>query len=90
MRKRYDQVLREDMERAGYALPRWCRFLALGGRSFEEDLAAGREAILPWLPEVGQCQRTEQPLSQLRVALQCGGSDAFSGKYTIIHDYYSI
>jgi len=31
------------------------------------------------LPHVNALQRTQQPLNKLRVALQCGGSDAFSG-----------
>ena len=31
------------------------------------------------LPHVNALQRTQQPVNKLRVALQCGGSDAFSG-----------
>lgn len=31
------------------------------------------------LPEVDQLKRTEQPVSALRLALQCGGSDSYSG-----------
>ncbi len=46
---------------------------------FEEDLDAAVEVVGPWIPRVAAQQRTEQPLSDLRVALQCGGSDAFSG-----------
>ena len=42
-------------------------------------LAAGEELIRQWLPKVAAAQRTPEPLSELRVALQCGGSDAFSG-----------
>ena len=32
-----------------------------------------------WLEEVNATPRTPQPLSELKLALQCGGSDAFSG-----------
>ncbi|NEK55991.1 altronate dehydratase, partial [Rhizobium leguminosarum] len=31
------------------------------------------------LPEIDAVKRTEQPLSGLKVALQCGGSDGYSG-----------
>src|SRR3954451_10167968 len=46
---------------------------------FEEDLATAMALVTPWIPEVAGQRRTEQPLSALRIALQCGGSDAFSG-----------
>ncbi|BET65415.1 hypothetical protein ASA1KI_03330 [Opitutales bacterium ASA1] len=42
-------------------------------------LATGEAIVRGWLAEVGAERRTEAPLSELRVALQCGGSDAFSG-----------
>ncbi len=42
-------------------------------------LAEGEEIIRSWLPEVAAGRRTPEPLSGLRIALQCGGSDAFSG-----------
>lgn len=48
-------------------------------RGFEDDLAAATDLVAPWIPQVAAEQRTEQPLSDLRIALQCGGSDAFSG-----------
>lgn len=44
----------------------------------EEDLARAERMVRSWLPGV-VAERTEQPLSALSVALQCGGSDAFSG-----------
>ncbi len=51
------------------------------------DLVADRETELEravgmvrgWLPEVGSCERTTESVANLRLALQCGGSDAFSG-----------
>ncbi|MBL9193716.1 MAG: UxaA family hydrolase [Opitutaceae bacterium] len=42
-------------------------------------LGQAEATIKAWLPEVQAARRSEQPLSMLRVALQCGGSDAFSG-----------
>ncbi|SDT47538.1 UxaA family hydrolase [Microlunatus soli] len=46
---------------------------------FENDLAEAAEIVAPWLPQVQQARRTEQPTAKLAIALQCGGSDAFSG-----------
>ncbi|MSU49568.1 MAG: altronate hydrolase [Opitutus sp.] len=42
-------------------------------------LAAGERIVRAWLPQVAAMRRSDEPLSGLRVALQCGGSDAFSG-----------
>lgn len=54
-------------------------FLSLQGRSIHSGIQAGRN-ILARMVEVGrQCLRSHEPYSHLKVALQCGGSDAFSG-----------
>jgi altronate dehydratase len=42
-------------------------------------LAEGEKIVRGWLPTVSAQRRTDEPLSGLRIALQCGGSDAFSG-----------
>ncbi|MFK5644947.1 UxaA family hydrolase [Ornithinimicrobium sp. LYQ121] len=47
-------------------------------RSVEEDLQDCERQVRAWVPEVA-AERTERPLSDLTLALQCGGSDAFSG-----------
>ncbi len=52
-------------------------FTRRGG--FAEDLALAAEQVAPWIGELVQQRRTPQPVSGLRIALQCGGSDAFSG-----------
>jgi altronate dehydratase len=54
------------------------RFLSLH-RGLAAGLAEGEAIIREWLPKVASAQRTPEPLSALRIALQCGGSDAFSG-----------
>ena len=54
------------------------RFLSLAGR-FQDDLERGENLIRGWLPQVNAIPRTEQSLAHVNVALQCGGSDAFSG-----------
>ncbi len=46
---------------------------------FETTLAACQRVVADWLPRVDAVERTSEPLSALKLALQCGGSDAFSG-----------
>lgn len=47
--------------------------------SFESAVAHGKRAVETLLPGVLACQRTRVPLAYLKIGLQCGGSDAFSG-----------
>jgi altronate hydrolase len=49
----------------------------LGG--IRKTVAAGIAAVEALLPGVDAVSRTPQPLSELALALQCGGSDAWSG-----------
>jgi altronate hydrolase len=49
----------------------------LGG--IRKTVQAGVEAVEAVLPRVNAIQRTEQPISELKLALQCGGSDSWSG-----------
>jgi altronate hydrolase len=44
-----------------------------------KTVAAGVEAIKAMLPEVDKAKRQTVPASELVVALQCGGSDGYSG-----------
>lgn len=53
-------------------------FQTLSG-SFAAGLDAAERTVRGWLPAANACVRTPEPVSALRVALQCGGSDAFSG-----------
>jgi altronate hydrolase len=45
----------------------------------EATIKAGRQAVREMLPYVNRAQRVPVPLSSLKVALQCGGSDSWSG-----------
>ncbi len=47
--------------------------------SFDQALAAAAATVRSWLPQVDATERQERPLADLKIALQCGGSDAFSG-----------
>jgi altronate dehydratase len=53
-------------------------FMSLEGR-FRKDLERAKSVVRGWLDEVDAARRTEEPASELRIGLQCGGSDAFSG-----------
>lgn len=71
--------LRDFMREHGYGL--WDvphAFLSVQ-HGLAAGLATGEAIVRSWLPTVAAQQRTDEPLSGLRVALQCGGSDAFSG-----------
>ena len=46
---------------------------------YETEVARAVAHIEGWMPEVAGAARTPQPAGALRLALQCGGSDAFSG-----------
>ncbi len=71
--------LRRFARRFGYPLedvPH--QFLRLRG-PLEDGLSEGERILSRWLEAAGACRRTTCGLDSLRVALQCGGSDAFSG-----------
>ena len=71
--------LRAFMEEHGYPLAEVTHeFLTLRG-GLAAGVAEGERIVRDWLPEVSAQHRTDEPISGLRIALQCGGSDAFSG-----------
>jgi altronate dehydratase len=53
-------------------------FMSLEG-SFRRDLGRAKTVVQGWLDEVDAARRTEELASELKIGLQCGGSDAFSG-----------
>ncbi|MEJ7653194.1 MAG: altronate dehydratase, partial [Chloroflexia bacterium] len=42
-------------------------------------MAAVEAQVRQLLPVANEAERSERPVSELKIALQCGGSDAFSG-----------
>lgn len=54
------------------------RFHTLIG-SIEFELRRCAEMVRSWIPVAEKQERTPQPIRHLRLSLQCGGSDAFSG-----------
>ncbi len=71
--------LRDFMQQRGYALGAVPHAFLSVRHGLAAGLATGEAIVRSWLPTVAAQQRTDEPLSGLRVALQCGGSDAFSG-----------
>ena len=74
-----NEILQAFMAGNGYPLhevPH--RFVTLSG-SFLDGLDEAERQVQEWLPEVDATERTAQSAANLRVALQCGGSDAFCG-----------
>ena len=47
--------------------------------AFEHALARAADTVRAWYGAVNGARREERPLADLKLALQCGGSDAFSG-----------
>ena len=74
-----NEMLKAYMLREGYALDDVVHHFHRLQGSFDTDLADGAEIIEGWLDTVNSVPRTEQSLEHLKIALQCGGSDAFSG-----------
>ena len=74
-----NDTLKEYMVREEYDLNDVVHhFFRLQG-SFDSNIARGTEIINGWLDTVNGFSRTEESLENLKIALQCGGSDAFSG-----------
>lgn len=70
-----EQYLRDN----GYPLDAVLhRFYSLTG-SFDASLDETERILRDWLEPVNDMRRSLQPLAEIRIALQCGGSDAFSG-----------
>jgi altronate hydrolase len=71
-----DNYQLQDSSRPGQLPP---SLTIQGEGGVRKTIQAGIEAVERLLPIVNQVQRTPQPISELVVALQCGGSDSWSG-----------
>jgi altronate dehydratase len=72
-----NEMLRRFAQEHGYPLA--THSLVSVGAGFEAGIIQCEGIIRSWLEFTNDCHRTAQPLEKLRIALQCGGSDAFSG-----------
>lgn len=67
------------MRAEGYALDHVPHAFVTAKGSFDDAVQQSMDAVARLLPKARAAVRSEQPLTGLRLALQCGGSDAFSG-----------
>ena len=74
-----NDVLKEFMEKGGYALADVPHAFFRHERSRLVDLERAEKIIVDWLPAANSYERSEQSIGHLKLAMQCGGSDAFSG-----------
>ena len=74
-----DDDVRRFMEGRNYPLDHVPHAFFRLERGYEEEVARAAALVEGWLPEVAAARRTPEPAGALRLALQCGGSDAFSG-----------
>lgn len=49
------------------------------GDSPHRAIESAKKQIIKWIPTTAAARRTKETLVELKIALQCGGSDAFSG-----------
>ena len=73
------QAIKDFMAEHGYPSIKVPHAFFTRQAGFEHDLTAAGALVEPWLPIVDNQTRAEVPLADLKIALQCGGSDAFSG-----------
>jgi altronate dehydratase len=71
--------VRDFMRQRNYPLDDVSHHFLTLSQGLAAGLAEGERIVRAWLPTVASTRRSEEPLSGLRIALQCGGSDAFSG-----------
>jgi len=71
--------LRDFMARGDYAVGDVTHAFMDLGADLKTELKRATGIVREWLPQVNSCQRTTESVASLRLALQCGGSDAFSG-----------
>ena len=72
-------VLRTFLSENGYPIDDTLHAFMSLEASFEETLQTATAHVLRWLEPVNATPRTLVSAAHLKVALQCGGSDAFSG-----------
>ncbi len=74
-----NSVLRDFMRGAGYPLDCLPHGFYTVKRGLGQSLSECEAIVRAWMPAVSSRRREPAPLSAIRMGLQCGGSDAFSG-----------
>lgn len=79
MEKVTNEMLRNYMAGENYPLQEVVHEFMTLKMNFAAELQRGERIVRNWLERVNDVERQEESLCGLRIALQCGGSDAFSG-----------
>jgi altronate dehydratase len=74
-----NNTLRDFMAGGNYPLDQVPHAFMDLGADRETEFARAVDIVQAWLPQVGAIERSAESVANLRLALQCGGSDAFSG-----------
>lgn len=77
-----NRVLKDYLLRHSYPLEAVTHaFLSLAAQpgDFKSQLDTGETVVRNWLEPANTCKREHVSIANLKLALQCGGSDAFSG-----------
>ncbi len=74
-----NSLLQDYLKAQGYPLDQVRHSFMSIAPSFEKALDTAAEQVRSWYDEVNAVSRVSRPVSDLKLALQCGGSDAFSG-----------
>ena len=74
-----NSMLRDFMGHHDYPLEAVPHYFLTRSGSFSADLQRSVDIVQGWLAVVNRVERTPESLRHLNIALQCGGSDAFSG-----------
>ncbi|MBV7332105.1 UxaA family hydrolase [Chloroflexi bacterium TSY] len=74
-----NRVLKQYMEDNEYPLNDVVHHFYTPSGNWDDDLARGANIVEAWLPKINDLRRTPESIARLSIALQCGGSDAFSG-----------
>ena len=72
-------ALRDYLTRNNYPITDMPHHFMSLTHAFQQDMDTAAHIVESWLETVNSTSRTPQPLSALKIGLQCGGSDAFSG-----------
>lgn len=72
-----DVIQKHGLQADGRAVPLTLSIQELGGT--QPAIEAGIATVETLLPQINAFERTPQPASELMLALQCGGSDGWSG-----------
>ena len=74
-----NQMLKDYMAVHSYPLDQVVHYFMTLGGNLEAHLEEGEKLIGKWFEGANRARREEHALSHMKIALQCGGSDAFSG-----------